>query len=179
MIETQQAQLAALVPAKETGRISGQPEPSLENVKVITTRRGNSTRYPPYPKTARAKQAGKEARLSSPVEPEEEEEAQLNKIMPQEYCDTMLLSFPQHQKKPYMDEQFARFMDVIQKIHINIPLVDAMRVPTYKRPLPTKEMVKLMEECSNLILHGSQKRRRIRGVCSRLLSTKLMPSIPA
>jgi hypothetical protein len=54
-------------------------------------------------------------------------------------------------------------MDVIQKIHINIPLVDAMRVPTYacylkdilnnKRPLPTTEMVKLTEECSNAILH--------------------------
>lgn len=54
-------------------------------------------------------------------------------------------------------------MDVIQKIHINIPLVDAMRVPTYacylkdilnnKRPLPTTEMVKLTEECSKAILH--------------------------
>jgi hypothetical protein len=54
-------------------------------------------------------------------------------------------------------------MDVIQKIHINIPLVDAMWVPTYarylkdilnnKRPLSTTEMVKLTEECSNAILH--------------------------
>jgi hypothetical protein len=67
------------------------------------------------------------------------------------------------EKKPSMDEQFAQFMDVIQNIHINIPLKDAMRVPTYarylkdilnnKRSLPTTEMIKLTEECSNAIPH--------------------------
>nr|AAX96620.1 Transposable element protein, putative [Oryza sativa Japonica Group]ABA92974.1 Zinc knuckle family protein [Oryza sativa Japonica Group] len=77
MIETQLAQLASLVPANETGRISGQPDSSIENVKAIMTR------------------------------------------------------------------------GVIQKIHINVPLLDAMQVPTYasylkdvfnnKRPLPTTE----------------------------------------
>nr|AAM18762.1 hypothetical protein [Oryza sativa Japonica Group] len=49
---------------------------------------------------------------------------------------------------------------VIQKIHINVPLLDAMQVPTYarylkdilnnKRPLPTMEVDKLTEQCSNL-----------------------------
>ena len=62
-----------------------------------------------------------------------------------------------------MDEQFARFVEVIQKIHINVPLLEAMQVPTYarylkdilnnKRPLPTTEVVKLTEQCSNVILH--------------------------
>lgn len=69
MIETQLAQLAALVPANEAGRILGQPEPSLENVKAITTRGGKSTRDPPNPNTTGTRQAAKEAR------PEEEEEA--------------------------------------------------------------------------------------------------------
>jgi hypothetical protein len=61
MIETQLAQLAALVPAKESGRIPGQPEPSLENIKAITMRGGKSTRDLPHPNTTGTKQAGKEA----------------------------------------------------------------------------------------------------------------------
>ncbi|BAT06883.1 Os09g0122300, partial [Oryza sativa Japonica Group] len=71
--------------------------------------------------------------------------------------------FPQRSRKPSVDEQFARFVEVIQKIHINVPLLDAMQVPTYasylndilnnKRPLPTTEVVKLTEQCSNVILH--------------------------
>jgi hypothetical protein len=38
MIESQLAQLASLVPANESGRIPGQPDSSVENVKAITTR---------------------------------------------------------------------------------------------------------------------------------------------
>ncbi len=44
MIETQLAQLASLVPANESGRIPGQPDSSIENVKAITMRGGKSTR---------------------------------------------------------------------------------------------------------------------------------------
>ena len=62
-----------------------------------------------------------------------------------------------------MDEQFARFIEMIQKIHVNVPLLDVMHVPTYaryikdiinnKRPLPTTEVVKLTEECNTTILN--------------------------
>lgn len=61
MIETQLAQLATLVPAKESGRIPGQPEPSIENVKAITTRGGKSTWDPLYPNHVGTKQATEEA----------------------------------------------------------------------------------------------------------------------
>jgi hypothetical protein len=47
-------------------------------------------------------------------------------------------------------------MEVLQKIYINIPLLDAIQVPTYtkyirdilnkKRPLPSTEVIKLIEE---------------------------------
>ncbi len=69
-----------------------------------------------------------------------------------------------------MDEQFARFVEVIQKIHINVPLLHAMQVPTYarylkdilnnKRPLPTTEVVKLTEQCSNIILHKLPEKKK-------------------
>ena len=61
------------------------------------------------------------------------------------------------------DEQFGKFIEVIKKLYVNIPLLDAMQVPTYakyikdilgnKRALPTTEVVQLTEECSAAILN--------------------------
>jgi hypothetical protein len=34
-----------------------------------------------------------------------------------------------------MDEQFGKFVEVIQKLYINIPLLDAIHVPTYTKYL--------------------------------------------
>jgi hypothetical protein len=69
-----------------------------------------------------------------------------------------------------VNEQFVHFVEVIQKIHIHVPLLDAMQEPTYarylkdilnnKRPLPTTEVVKLMEEYSNAILHKLPKKKK-------------------
>ena len=49
------------------------------------------------------------------------------------------------------DEQFGKFVEVIKKLYVNIPLLDAMQVPTYakyikdifgnKRMLPTTKVV--------------------------------------
>ncbi|BAT16791.1 Os12g0292200 [Oryza sativa Japonica Group] len=99
-----------------------------------------------------------------------DEEVQPEKAVLQEYCDTRLLPFPQWIRKPSVDEQFTRFVEVIQKIHINMPLLDAMQVPTCarylkdilnnKRPLPTKEVVKLTEQCSNAILHKLPEKKK-------------------
>jgi len=65
-------------------------------------------------------------------------------------------------KKPNTDEQFRRFVEMIQQVNINVPLMDAMKVPTYaryiediinnKRPLPTTEVIKLTEACNAAIL---------------------------
>nr|ABA97442.1 Transposable element protein, putative, Retrotrans_gag [Oryza sativa Japonica Group] len=166
MIETQLAQLASLVPANETGRIPGQPDSSIENVKAITTRGGKSTRDPPYPNPARTNGISKEAPSSDSAI----KEVQPKKTVPQEYCDTRLLPFPQRMRKPSVDEQFAHFVEVIQKIHINVSLLDAMQVPTYarylkdilnnKRPLPTTVVVKLTEQCSNLIFHKLSEKKK-------------------
>ena len=60
------------------------------------------------------------------------------------------------------NEQFGQFIEVIKKLYVNIPLLDAMQVPTYakyikdilgnKRTLTTTEVVQLTEECSAAIL---------------------------
>ena len=69
-----------------------------------------------------------------------------------------------------MDEQFGKFVEVIQKLYINIPLLDAIQVPTYakylkdilnnKRPLPTTEVIKLTEECSAAILNTTPVKKK-------------------
>jgi hypothetical protein len=61
-------------------------------------------------------------------------------------------------------------MEVTQKLYVNIPLLDAIQVPTYakyirdilnkKRPLPTTEVIKLTEECSAAILNKSPEKKK-------------------
>ena len=90
--------------------------------------------------------------------------------MMQDYHDTNLLPFPSRNRKAKVDEQFGKFVEVIQKLYINIPLLDAIQVPTYtkylrdslnnKRPLPTTEVIKLMEECSATILNTSPVKKK-------------------
>ena len=47
MIETQLVQIAASLPAVESGKILGQPESPVENVSMVSTGRGNSSQRPP------------------------------------------------------------------------------------------------------------------------------------
>ena len=76
-----------------------------------------------------------------------------------------LLPFPCRNQIAKLDEQFGKFVEVIQMLYINIPLLDAIQVPTYakylrdilnnKRPLSSTKVIKLMEECSAAILNTS------------------------
>ena len=43
-----------------------------------------------------------------------------------EYHDTTALPFPERIRKPVADEQFGKFVKVIKKLYVNIPLLDAM-----------------------------------------------------
>jgi hypothetical protein len=137
-----------------------------EKVKAITTRGGKSTHDPPYPKGA-----GK-----TPVIVQAEEEKEDDELLPQEYKlqqdfrDTTLLSFSRRNRKAKMDDQFGKFVEVIQKLYINIPLLDAIQGPTYakyirdilnnKRPLPSTKMIKLTKECSAAILNTSPVKKK-------------------
>jgi len=82
--------------------------------------------------------------------------------MRQYFHDTNYLPFPHWNRRPQqVDEQFGKFMEVLQKLYINRPLLDDMQVPTYakyirdilnkKRPLSSTEVIKLIEECNAAI----------------------------
>ena len=156
MIETQLAQVAAAMP------------PAMENVKAITTRGGKTTQDPPYPNHVNRKKASPVA--EEPPREEEPKKVHEGKTAPHEFYDTQILSFPMRAKKPSTDEQFSRFVEIIQQVNINVPLMDAMKVPTYaryikdiinnKRPLPTTEVIKLTEACSAAILQQLPEKKK-------------------
>ncbi|XP_062089372.1 uncharacterized protein LOC133795919 [Humulus lupulus] len=75
---------------------------------------------------------------------------------------TTPLPFPPRFHKKAIDEQFAKFLNIFKKIHINIPFVDALEqmqnyakfmknVMSKKRKLEDYEIVKLTKECSAII----------------------------
>jgi hypothetical protein len=88
----------------------------------------------------------------------------------QDFHDTNLLSFPCRNQKAKIEEQFSKFVEVIQKLYINIPLLNAIQVPTYakylrdilnnKQPLPSTKVIKLTEEYSVTILNISPSKKK-------------------
>ena len=58
---------------------------------------------------------------------------------------------------------------MVEKIHVSIPLMDVLHVPSYakyikdiinnKRPLPSTKVIKLTEECSAAILDFPKKKK--------------------
>ena len=78
-----------------------------------------------------------------------------------DYQDTTALPFLERIRKLVADEQFGKFVEIIKKLYVNIPLLDAMQVPTYAKYIkdilgnkltqPTTEVVQLTEECSALL----------------------------
>jgi hypothetical protein len=157
-IESQLVQLATALPFAT----------NLEKVNAITTRGGKSTRDPPYPTRT--------GRTPVVVQEEEKKDDEVEEVGPQErelqqdFHDTIFLLFPRRNQKAKIDEQFGKFVGVIQKLYINIPLLDAIQVPTYakylrdilsnKRPLPSTKVIKLTKEYSAAILNTSPIKKK-------------------
>ena len=75
---------------------------------------------------------------------------------------TAPILYPQLLKKNKLDKQFAKFMKVFKKLHINIPFANALeQMPNYvkfmkeilskKRRLSDFEIMNLNEECSVIL----------------------------
>jgi hypothetical protein len=72
-------------------------------------------------------------------------------------------------RKQVGDERFSQFMEMIEKIHVSVHLMDILHVPSYakyikdiinnKRPLLSRIVVKLSEECSTAILDYPEKKK--------------------
>jgi hypothetical protein len=75
----------------------------------------------------------------------------LRKTTTQEYVNTTLLPLPRRIKKPTVDEQFRKFIEVIKKLNVNIPFLEAMQVPTYTKYLKDYQMVRSRQPTGVLI----------------------------
>lgn len=181
MIETKVAQLAASCPNPNEGKLHGQPEVNpKEKVNAVTTRAGKSMRDPPLPQDASSRRETVTARDTTA---EDEVQQEVNGStsathredgeVPQTFRDfynTTALPFPEQKRKPVADEQFGKFVEVIKKLYVNIPLLDAMQVPTYakyikdihgnKKTLPTTKVVHFTEECSAAILDPLPEKKK-------------------
>jgi hypothetical protein len=112
----------------------------MENVKAMITRSGKTMAEP----KAKSKNMSpidpieeeEKAKAEVELEPRpEKDEENLGKALPKDINDTHLLPLPRQAKKPVGDEKFSRFMEVIWRMYVHIPMLDAMQVLTYARYL--------------------------------------------
>jgi len=75
-----------------------------------------------------------------------------------------LLPFPQRFAKAKLDSQFDKFLDMLKRLHVNVPFLDTLsQMPLYakflkeilskNRKVDEHEAVALGEECSAVVLN--------------------------
>ena len=91
--------------------------------------------------------------------------------MRQDFQDTTDLPFPRRNRRPQqVMSSLVSSWRYFKKLYINIPLLDAIQVPTYakyirdilnkKRPLSYTEVIKLTEECSVATLNKLPEKKK-------------------
>ncbi|XP_042027804.1 uncharacterized protein LOC121774949 [Salvia splendens] len=136
----------------------------FKDCKTINLRSGKSYEGPTMPTEKEG--ISKEERV---VEEVVEEEEAVEEVPPPK-ASTVIpappaeikIPFPQRVQKKKLDDHFSRFLDIFRKVHINIPLVEALQqMPSYakflkeviskKRRWVEHETVNLTESCSAII----------------------------
>ncbi|GKV41195.1 hypothetical protein SLEP1_g48761 [Rubroshorea leprosula] len=154
-IETQLGQIADMVSGRIQGGLPSNSEKNpREQLKAITLRSGKELKEV-------GQSNGKEEGVEASESKQEEEPKRLfhdPNVKPYK----PKIPFPQRFLQANLDKQFSKFLEVFKKLHINIPLIDAIsQMPSYakflkeilanKRKLEEFEMVKLNEECSAIL----------------------------
>jgi hypothetical protein len=167
MLETQVRQLAGRL-ANDEGKLLGQPK-GPESAKAIQTRSGKETEDPERSAGARKPKplAGAEEFAKEDVTRIITEEPEFE--MPAE--DTRIPQLKPHYFRGKLDNHFEKFVEVVRRLSINMPLLDALQVPTYSRyfkDIHTNkyetatlgvDQVKMSEECSAVIANGLEKQK--------------------
>jgi hypothetical protein len=167
MLETQVGQLAGRL-TNDEGKLPGQPK-SPESAKAIQTHSGKETEdlecsageRKPKP-SAKTEGIAKE-KVTGIVTKEPEFE------MPEE--DTRIPQLKPRYFQGKLNNHFEKFVEVLRRLSINMPILDALQVPTYSRYfkdiLANKyeiatlgvDHVKMSEECSAAIGNGLEKQK--------------------
>ncbi|XP_022884032.1 uncharacterized protein LOC111400812 [Olea europaea var. sylvestris] len=141
-----------------------------EQVQAITTRSGvqlpeiHVKRPERKEKEKMGEEAGKEIEFEQPTDKENErKETPAVRAPSPVKAYVPPIPFPQRLQRKKLDNQFAKFVEIFKKLHINIPFADAIaQMPSYakflkeilsnKRKLEEHETVCLNEECSAILL---------------------------
>jgi hypothetical protein len=127
MLETQVGQLAGRL-TNDEGKLPGQPK-GPKSAKAIQTRSGKETKDLERPVGAR--------KIKPTAEAEEVANEKVTGIvteepgfeMPEE--DTRIPQLKPRYFRGKLDNHFEKFVEVVHRLSINMPLLDALQVPTY------------------------------------------------
>jgi hypothetical protein len=129
MLETQVGQVVECLSANEE-KLPGQPQ-GLEMAKAIQTHSGKETDDPEHPAGARKPKPSVEAEEFSKEEVAEIVTEEPEFEMPGK--DTKIPQLKPHYFRGKLDNNFKKFVEVVRRLSINMPLLDALQVPTYSR----------------------------------------------
>jgi hypothetical protein len=167
MLKTQVGQLAGCLTTNE-GKLLGQPKgPEMAN--AIQTRSRKETEDPERSARARKPKPSVEAEEFSKegvmeIVTEEPEFEMLGE-------DTKILQLKPRYFRGELDNHFEKFVEAVRRLSINMPLLDALQVPTgsryFKDILANKydiatlgvDHVKMSEQCSATIANGLEKQK--------------------
>jgi predicted hydrocarbon binding protein len=167
MLETQVGQLVGRLSANE-GKLSGQPK-GPETAKAVQTHSGKETEDPERSAGARKHKPSAEAEEFAKEEVMEIVTEEPEFEMPGE--DTKIPQLEPRYFRGKLDNHFEKFVEVVHRLSINMPLLDALEVPTYSRYfkdiLANKyeiatlgvDHVKMSEQCSAAIANGLEKQK--------------------
>ncbi|XP_019248696.1 PREDICTED: uncharacterized protein LOC109227962 [Nicotiana attenuata] len=133
-LEIQLSQLAALVSEKIQGPLPSNTEKNPnEHLKAITLRSGKELDEPyaeRQEKNQTEQQVDKGKNFEKPSEPSKEKEIKNKeeKISEKMAAPPVTIPFPQKIKREKLDGQFAKFLEILKQIHINIPFTDAFAI---------------------------------------------------
>jgi len=130
-------------------------QPKTNKMNVVTLKNGRQLEDP----VGKAKPNEIEKEISEPQGEETRVESE-KPTMPPPFNPK--IHFPQRFAKSKLDEQFKKFIDMMNKIYIDVPFTEVLtQMPTYakflkeilskKRKIEECETVNLMEECSAII----------------------------
>ncbi|XP_042016156.1 uncharacterized protein LOC121764162 [Salvia splendens] len=155
-LEHQVSQIAQAVgQIHQPGQFPSTTIPNPRDCKAIYLRSGTSYESPPMPEVE-AKEVPEEEieeeeiEVESPNMPSEVQPEAIVLPKPKE----VKIPFPQVVQKKKLDEKFAKFLEIFKRVHLNIPLIEALQqMPDYlkKKKLVDYETVSLTENYSAII----------------------------
>jgi hypothetical protein len=123
---------------KSSGQLPGQTEqPQRGHINAVTLRSGKELKEPELnvsKNVVNAKESEEEIAAEKPVEPEivEEEKKESETVPPKPYVPPV--PFPQRLAQAKLEKKYGKFLEILQKLHINIPFMDAItEMPSYAK----------------------------------------------